>query len=132
MNLGRITFERPNADTPVAVADGLLTMPHSLRVFRILNQDESPWKVMMTALNVLLSDQDFLSENILHLSLSLRELKIHQLSLTPDFLFPLDTEGHPLPTTRSLYWPLLEVVELTGVPPRLPSGLCTNSPSTVR
>lgn len=107
-------------------------MPHSLRVFRLFNQIESPWKRMMTGLNVLLSDNDFLSQNILYLSLSLRELKIHQLSLTPDFLFPLDTENHPLPTTRSLYWPLLEVVELTGVPPRLPSGAFISSLSTIR
>lgn len=77
-------------------------------------------------------DTDFLSQNILNLSLSLRELKIDQLSLTPDFLFPLDTESHPLPTSRSLYWPSLEVVELTGVPPRLPSGAFINSPSTVQ
>ncbi|KAJ5995746.1 hypothetical protein N7481_002723 [Penicillium waksmanii] len=105
-----------------AVADGLLTMPHSLRVFRLLNQRESPWKEMMTGLKVLLSDHDFLSQNILHLSLSLRELKINKLSLTPDFLFPLDTESHPLPTTRSLYWPSLEVIELTRVAPWLPSG----------
>ncbi|KAJ5552812.1 hypothetical protein N7494_002190 [Penicillium frequentans] len=106
-----------------ALANGLLTMPCSLRAFNLLNQMECPWKEMMTGLNVLLSDTDFLSQNILNLSLSLRELKIHQLSLTPDFLFPLDTESHPLPTSRSLHWPLLEVVELTGVPPTLPSGL---------
>ncbi|KAJ5408261.1 hypothetical protein N7509_002144 [Penicillium cosmopolitanum] len=105
-----------------AVADGLLTMPHSLKIFNFRNQDESPWKEMMSGLNVLLSDNDFLSQNILNLSLSLRELKMRNLSLTPDFMFPLDTESHPLPTSRSLYWPSLEVVELTHVPPRLPSG----------
>lgn len=132
MEKGSNTFESPNADTPVAVADGLLTMPRSLRVFRLRNQMESPWKRMMPGLNVLVADHDFLSQNLLHLSLSLRELKIHQLSLKPDFLFPLDTDGHPLTTTRSLYWPFLEVVELTGVPPRLPSGMSINSPSAVQ
>lgn len=107
-------------------------MPRSLMAFKLLNQMECPWKEMMTGLNVLLSDTDFLSQNILNLSLSLRELKIDQLSLMPDFLFPLDTESHPLPTSRSLYWPLLEVMELTGVPPRLPSGAFISSPSTVQ
>lgn len=126
-----VTFESRNADIPVALADGLLTMPCSLRAFNLLNQRERPWKRMMTGLNVLLSDTDFLSQNILNLSLSLKELKIDQLSLTPDFLFPLDTESHPLPTSRSLYWPSLEVVELT-VPPILPSGAFIDSPSTVQ
>lgn len=123
--------ESRNADTSIAVADGLLTMPHSLKIFNFRNQDESPWKEMMSGLNVLLSDNDFLSQNILNLSLSLRELKMRNLSLTPDFMFPLDTESHPLPTSRSLYWPSLEVVELTHVPPRLPSGMFINSPSAV-
>jgi hypothetical protein len=85
---------------------------------------------MMAGLNVLRSPIDFLSQNILGLSLSLRELRISQLSLAPDVLFPLDTENHPLPTSQSLYWPSLEVVELTGVPPRLPSGALNISLST--
>lgn len=107
-------------------------MPRSLRTFQLLNEMESPWKTMMTGLNVLRSPIDFLSQNILGQTLLLRELKISQLSLAPDVLFPLDTENHPLPTSRSLYWPSLEVVELTGVPPRLPSGTFNNSPSTFR
>lgn len=126
-----VTFESRNADIPVALAEGLLTMPCSLRAFDLLNESERPWKEMMTGLNVLLSDTDFLSQNILNLSLSLRELKIDQLSIAPDFLFPLDTESHPLPTSRSLYWPSLEVMELT-VPPILPSGAFIDPASTVQ
>ena len=97
-------------------------MPRSLRIFYILNEMESPWKEMMAGLNVLCSPVDFLSQNILGLSLQLRVLRISQLSLAPDVLFPLDTEKNPLPTSQSLYWPSLEVVELNGVPPTLPSG----------
>lgn len=105
-------------------------MPRSLRTFQLLNEMECPWKDMMAGLNVLRSPIDFLSQNILGLSLSLRELRISQLSLAPDVLFPLDTENHALPTSQSLYWPSLEVVELTGVPPRLGSGALNNSPLT--
>lgn len=97
-------------------------MPHSLRVFNFSNQEESPWKEMMAGLHVLISDNDYLSHNLRHLSFSLRELKVNQLSLAPDFLFLLDANDHPLPNTTSPYWPLLEVLELTSIPPRLPSG----------
>ncbi|KAF3394142.1 hypothetical protein F1880_005529, partial [Penicillium rolfsii] len=54
-------------------------------------------------LNVLCSPVDFLSQNILGLSLQLRALRISQLSLAPDVLFPLDTEKNPLLTSQSLY-----------------------------
>jgi hypothetical protein len=58
----------------------------------------------MPGLNVLLSDNDSHSYNFRHLSLLLRELKIHKLSLALDFLFLLlDAESNPLPTIKSLY-----------------------------
>lgn len=40
-------------------------MPRNLRKLQLLNECESPWKVMMTGLNVLLSLIDFISQNTL-------------------------------------------------------------------
>ncbi|KAJ5355354.1 uncharacterized protein N7496_012566 [Penicillium cataractarum] len=59
--------------------------PDHIEYIQARRQDGEPWKEMMPGLNVLLSDNGCLSQNFRHLSLSLGELKIHQLSLAPDF-----------------------------------------------
>lgn len=98
-------------------------MPRSLRVFDFSNQDEAPWEEMMPGLNVLTSDNDSLSPRLGYLSLSLCELKVEYLSLAPDFLYPLDGNGYPLPNSTSLHWPRLEKLELLYIPARPPSGM---------
>ena len=76
----------------------------------------------MPALYVLSSSIDFLSISIRDISLSLCELKLVQVPLSLDFLWPLDEKGHSLPGNTSLYWPNLEVLTLQQFQPWLPSG----------
>ncbi|KAL2802709.1 hypothetical protein BJX63DRAFT_440664 [Aspergillus granulosus] len=104
------------------LSDGLRTIPPSLRVFNLSNQDEKPWKPRLPGLNVLSSDMDTLSANLGHLSLSLRHLRLDHVSLAPDFLFPLDNQGHPLASSASLHWPYLEILEFDPAPPRTVPG----------
>ncbi|RAL00814.1 F-box protein [Aspergillus ibericus CBS 121593] len=103
-----------------AVSDGLSIVPRSLQVFGFINQKEGPWKTSMPALNVLSSEVDRLAVTLRDLSFSLRVLKLNKLSLSLDFLCPLDDDGQP--KTTSLCWPHLEVIELSSIPPWLPSG----------
>ncbi|KAJ6109670.1 hypothetical protein N7486_001905, partial [Penicillium sp. IBT 16267x] len=113
-----------------AVYDGLEAMAHSLRVFDLTIQDERPWKEAMPGLNVLISDIDHLSQKLGCLSLTLRQLRLENVSLAPDFLFPLDETGCPLPSSAFLHWPYLETVDLGEIPPRLPSGQWLVHPTT--
>lgn len=110
------------ANILIAISGGLEIIPRSLRVLHFSNQHEEPWKRMMPALNVLTSDHDSLSPGLRHLSLSLCEIKIENVSLAPDFLYPLDSDGYPLPDSASLHWPRLKKLELHA-PPFLPSGM---------
>jgi hypothetical protein len=56
------------------------------------------------------------------LSLSLRELKLVQVPISLDFLWPLDEKDHSLPGNTSLHWPNLEILTLKQFQPWLPSG----------
>ncbi|KNG81400.1 hypothetical protein ANOM_010509 [Aspergillus nomiae NRRL 13137] len=103
-----------------AVSEIFSNTPHSLKVLHYANQPEKPWKDSMPALNVLSTGTDTLTVNLRRLSTFLRELKLEHTSLCPDFLWPLDETGHPLPST--VHWPNLTVLELNNAPPRLPSG----------
>ncbi|KAL5342237.1 hypothetical protein BJX70DRAFT_386325 [Aspergillus crustosus] len=80
------------------------------------------WSNVLPANNLLLNHNvDELSTNMRTLSLNLRELKLSEISLAMDFLFPLDDLGAPAPHTSSLYWPFLKIIKLEGVSPALPS-----------
>ncbi|GFF85148.1 hypothetical protein IFM53868_04389 [Aspergillus udagawae] len=105
-----------------AVSEGLKDIPLSLRVFRFENQDERNWKDTMPALNVLSSSIDILSIRIRDLSLSLYELKLVQVPISLDFLWPLDEKDHSLLGNASLHWPNLEILTLKQFQPWLPSG----------
>jgi hypothetical protein len=76
----------------------------------------------MPALDVLSSSVDMLSISVRDLSQCLRELKLVQVPISLDFLWPLDEKDHSLPANTSLHWPNLESVTLHQVQPWLPSG----------
>ncbi|KAJ5092760.1 hypothetical protein N7456_008621 [Penicillium angulare] len=111
-----------------AVSHGLKKLPDSLRVFHLTMQNEQPWKAVMPGLNVLACEVDYLSQNLGALSLSLRKLSIHWVSLAPDFMYPLDENNRPLPSSTLLHWPNLEYLKLE-LPPRLPCGQWIVHPS---
>jgi hypothetical protein len=69
----------------------------------------------MPGLNVLISDTDHLSQKLGCLSLILRELKLKNASLAPDFLFVLDETDCPLPSSAFLNWPYLEILDLCDI-----------------
>ncbi|PYI31154.1 hypothetical protein BP00DRAFT_475529 [Aspergillus indologenus CBS 114.80] len=104
-----------------ALAEGIKSLPATLRDFKLFNLFEYPWKYSMPGLNLLGSDHDMLSLNLRNLSVNLRHLYLDMVSLAADFLFPLDEQGNPLPESLSLHWPQLEVLDLR-VPPVLPTG----------
>jgi hypothetical protein len=75
----------------------------------------------MSALNLIPSGIDSLSDNLREFSTHLRELKFKSTPLPFDFLCPLEIEGEP--TRRGLFqWPHLKTVEVTNMPGWLPSG----------
>ncbi|RAH67930.1 uncharacterized protein BO66DRAFT_456191 [Aspergillus aculeatinus CBS 121060] len=104
-----------------ALAEGIKSLPPTLRDLELLSSFEYPWKWSMPGLNLLGSDHDMLSLNRRNLSINLRRLDLDEVSLAADVLFPLDEQENPLPESLSLHWPQLEVINLR-VPPVLPTG----------
>lgn len=84
----------------------------------------------MSPLNVIPSGADSVSSNLRDLSIHLQQLKLVNTTIAYDFLFPLDGEGQPKPGSLQLNWPYLEVLELEGIPPYLPSGKKSVPPGT--
>lgn len=92
--------------------------------------DDAPWKPAMSPLNVIPSGVDGASSNLRDLSIHLQQLKLVNTSIAYDFLCPLDEKGRPEPGSLQLNWPYLEVLELEGIPPWLPSGKKSVPPRT--
>ncbi|KAL4901419.1 hypothetical protein BDW74DRAFT_187662 [Aspergillus multicolor] len=107
-----------------AVAEGITNIPATLRGFNYAKASEAPWTTTSPALDVLgLAGVDTLSASLQTMSTSLRELKLSRISVSLDLLFPLDTAGEPSPLQETLEWPNLKTIELSKMPPRLPSVL---------
>ncbi|KAJ5985485.1 hypothetical protein N7499_008231 [Penicillium canescens] len=98
------------------------SIPKSLRVLLYQGHDDAPWKPAMCPLNVIPSGVDNVSSNLRDLSIHLKHLKLVNTTIAYDFLCPLDKKGQPKPGSLQLNWPYLEVLELEGIPPWLPSG----------
>ncbi|KAJ5427214.1 hypothetical protein N7465_002284 [Penicillium sp. CMV-2018d] len=98
------------------------SIPKSLRVLLYQGHDDAPWKPAMSPLNVIPSGVDSVSSNLRDLSIHLQQLKLVNTTIAYDFLCPLDEKGQPQPGSLQLNWPYLEVLELEGIPPWLPSG----------
>jgi hypothetical protein len=75
----------------------------------------------MSALNLIPSGIDSLSDNLREFSTHLRELKFKGTPLPFDFLCPLDREGKPT-IGEGFQWPHLKIVEVTNMPGWVPSG----------
>jgi hypothetical protein len=84
----------------------------------------------MSPLDVIPSGVDSVSFNLGDLSLHLQQLKSVNTTIAYDFLCPLDEKGQPKPGSLQLNWPYLEVLELEGIPPWLPSGKKSVPPRT--
>ncbi|KAL2811965.1 hypothetical protein BJX63DRAFT_397742 [Aspergillus granulosus] len=106
-----------------AVASALINLPPTLRVFELVASSEEPWLNALPALDLLSGIKtDELSLNLRTLSLNLKELKLSEVAVELDFLFPLDDAGAPTPGAQKLSWPYLEAIMLHSVPTHLPSG----------
>lgn len=92
--------------------------------------DDAPWKPAMSPLNVIPSGVDSVSSNLRGLSIHLQQLKLVNTTIAYDFLCPLDEKGQPKPASLQLNRPYLEVLELEGIPPWLPSGKKSVPPKT--
>ncbi|CAG8157003.1 unnamed protein product [Penicillium nalgiovense] len=97
------------------------SIPKSLRVLLYQGHDDAPWKPAMSPLNVIPSGVDSVSSNLRGLSIHLQQLKLVNTTIAYDFLCPLDEKGQPKPASLQLNRPYLEVLELEGIPPWLPS-----------
>ncbi|KAJ6083867.1 hypothetical protein N7467_008002 [Penicillium canescens] len=71
------------------------SLPSSLCVLDYEGERDGPWKPCMSALNLIPSGIDSLSDNLREFSTHLRELKFKSPPLPFDFLCPLDREGKP-------------------------------------
>ncbi|KAJ0420268.1 hypothetical protein BJY00DRAFT_301671 [Aspergillus carlsbadensis] len=109
-------------DRRAAVAEGVLKLSGSLRVLNLTGYNEEPWKQTMSALNVLKTNHDTLAASLRDLSLVLRELRLTYVSLSTDWLYPLDGSGQPTADPTSLHWPNLKILTLEKAPPFTPQG----------
>ncbi|CEL11920.1 hypothetical protein ASPCAL15014 [Aspergillus calidoustus] len=112
-----------------AVAEGVRHLPSSLRVFNYLGYKEEPWKETMSALNVLNAGVDTLAGSLRGLTYVLRELRLTYVTISLDFLCPLNPEGQPTANCTS-HWPNLQVLTLHRSPPFTPQGKWLALPDT--
>jgi hypothetical protein len=110
-----------NTNSFIAVAEGVRHLPSSLRVFNYLGYKEEPWKETMSALNVLNAGVDTLAGSLRGLTYVLRELRLTYVTISLDFLCPLNPEGQPTANCTS-HWPNLQVLTLDRSPPLTPQG----------
>ncbi|KAJ5782093.1 hypothetical protein N7457_003867 [Penicillium paradoxum] len=96
------------------------SIPKSLRVLDYDGPGDDNWKFTLPQLNLIPSGVDSVSVNLRDLSVQLRELRFKRSAIEYDFLYPLDRDGKPEPS--SLHWPHLEILEIEYVRPWLPSG----------
>ncbi|KAL2846877.1 hypothetical protein BJY01DRAFT_247068 [Aspergillus pseudoustus] len=88
-----------------AFAKGLRNLSPSLRTFHLWEDDGKSSGLWRS----LLGEEDPLATNMGLMSLHLRQLQLYRARPPLDFLFPLDTSGKPIHSSR--HWPNLEVFE---------------------
>jgi hypothetical protein len=76
----------------------------------------------MSALNVLKTNDDTLAASLRDLTYVLRELQLTYVSLSMDFLCPLDAKCRPTIDPTRLHWPNLETLIVDRAPPFTPQG----------
>ncbi|KAL2819532.1 hypothetical protein BJX63DRAFT_12603 [Aspergillus granulosus] len=104
-----------------AVAEGIRALLTSIRILNYKGQQEYPWTETQSALNILKTEADTLATNLQTISFILRELRLSNISLSMDFLWPLDAHDKPI-ANSAYHWPHLQVLTLDAVPAILPSG----------
>ncbi|KAL2818742.1 hypothetical protein BDW59DRAFT_151926 [Aspergillus cavernicola] len=106
-----------------ALTEGIKKLPPTLKTFHYSELDNPIMEMENEPVDLLLGGSDMLAPTMRDFALQLRELKLIGITISPDFLWPLDQTGKPASSTTAVSWPHLETFEL-GLLPYLPNGEC--------
>ncbi|KAL4810586.1 hypothetical protein BDV18DRAFT_155198 [Aspergillus unguis] len=96
-----------------ALAEGLSSLPASLRVFRVESGYDNVWHGSQPGLDLLAGAKDIFSHNLRDLSMRLQELDITPTPVALDIFFPLHADETAL-DQHNVNWPALETLNISG------------------
>ncbi|KAL4936488.1 hypothetical protein BDV06DRAFT_204899 [Aspergillus oleicola] len=104
-----------------ALAKGIKKLPPTLKKFHYTEVYNLFKEQEQNAVDLLLGESDLLVPTLRQFAQQLRVLKLTGISISSDFLWPLDLTGKPASSTTEVSWPHLETIELRPLP-YLPTG----------